>query len=93
MIRYPYRCPNCEWEFTEAHPMGLAPSVAICPRGCHTQARRVIAMPIVLYKARGFTGAGRAGEGRVDVFRHKDGSPLTDSDKNRVPEHYEQESN
>ena len=48
-------------------------------------------MPAVHYKARGFTGAGRAGEGRVDNLRHRDGTPLTDADKKRVPAHCEEE--
>jgi hypothetical protein len=48
-------------------------------------------VPNVHYKARGFTGAGRAGEGRIDHFCHADGSPLTEDDKNRVPTHIEEE--
>ena len=90
MSTYLYRCPNCGEEFTESYPLGLAPGVAICRGGCHTSANRVYKAPAVHYKARGFTGAGRAGAGRVDVFRHKDGTPLTDSDKDRVPEHYDE---
>ena len=49
-------------------------------------------MPNVHYKARGFTGAGRVGGGRIDHFRHADGSPLTDADKNRVPAHVGEET-
>ena len=49
-------------------------------------------MPNVHYKARGFTGAGKAGDGRIDHFRHADGSPLTEADKNRVPAHVGEET-
>lgn len=88
-MEYVYHCPDCGIDFAEEHPMGEAPEFAECPT-CYTQSRRVLIMPVVQFKARGFTGAGRAGAGRVDVWRHKDGSPLTDSDKNRVPEHYDE---
>lgn len=74
--------------------MGTAPTVAYCPEcpGSLRLALRVFEMPNVHFKARGFTGAGRAGGGRVDHFRHADGSPLTDADKNRTPIHAEEES-
>ena len=88
MSTYLYRCPNCG-DFEETHRMGRAPEFVECVN-CHTQSRRVLIMPEVHFKARGFTGAGRRGEGRLDVFRHKDGSTLTDSDKDRVPEHYDE---
>ena len=90
MALYSYRCPICEDEFSEDHPMGCAPAFAECPE-CHTHSRRLIAMPNVHYKARGFTGAGKVGDGRIDHFRHADGSPLTEADKNRVPAHAEED--
>jgi len=31
------------------------------------------------------------GDGRIDHFRHADGSPLTDADKNRAPAHAEED--
>lgn len=83
---YRYRCPACKGYFEEDYRIGRAPAMADCPN-CHTRSRRVITAPHVHFKARGFTGAGRAGAGRVDHFRHKDGSVLTDTDKNRIPAH------
>ena len=79
---YLYRCPECKRDFEEGHPIGRAPRFARCPI-CRTHSRRVLQVPNVHYKAKGFTGAGREGGGRLDNFRHADGSPLKDSGKDR----------
>ena len=71
MITYNYRCPECG-EFTEQHRMGLAPEFAECPN-CHTRSRRLLMMPNVHWHCRG------SSKGRVDPFRHADGSRLEKS--------------
>jgi putative FmdB family regulatory protein len=82
MSYYAYRCPNGCGDFSQSHRMGLAPQFAECPK-CHTQSRRLITVPGIAFKGRGWT------RGMIDPFCHSDGSPLTESDKNRTPPHYE----
>jgi putative FmdB family regulatory protein len=85
MPLYEYWCPVCKDTFTERHPMDKKiPSIVTCP-WCGQLSKRTLRMPSVHWKCQGGTGAGRKGEGRIDHFRHKDGSPLTSVDEQ--PEH------
>ena len=84
MIVYGYKCPSCNYEFESPFHMGEAPAKARCPI-CHGPATRQFSVPSVHWHTVGST------KGRINPFRHRDGSCLTEADKTRVPEHYDDE--
>lgn len=80
-VQYPYFCYDCG-EFPAIFPMGGAPNEMPCP-SCGQLGKRMYEAPAVHWHTVGAT------KGRIDPFRHRDGSKLTEADKDRVPEHCE----
>lgn len=88
MPLYLYKCLDCGKELEKFTHIRLRNDRVECPK-CGTSMVRTLNVPSIHYKARGFTGAGRGGGGRIDHLRHSDGSPLTEADLNRIPQHLE----
>lgn len=88
---YIYQCPYCGHCTERMRTIAERDDPEGCPACDFPLKRILVATPAIHYKAKGFTGAGRRGDGRIDPMRHRDGSPLTEEDLNRTPQHLEDE--